>query len=167
MILILLWLLGMPLGLIILLFLLGLARVNRPRAQLGATVHPPEAAVAAALCGTLPVAVGRADVDRVGEAIGRHGPVAGQETDHVLLRVDGGQTLVDQAVDIARALVRFEERVEHGGLTDERLHGRAAARRLRDRGHRLAPSEGQSRRADHAKRRRIAPEQTTRRRKWG
>ena len=43
--------------------------------------------------------------ERVGEVIRRDRPVAREQPDHVLLRVDGGQPLVDDAVDVARRRV--------------------------------------------------------------
>jgi hypothetical protein len=60
-----------------------------------------------------------------------------------LLIVHPGQALVDEAVDVACAVDRLEERVEDPRGADERLDGGAAASRLRHRRDRLAPHECQ------------------------
>src|SRR5437868_5796399 len=92
-----------------LLFLLGLARVNRPRAQLGATVHPPEAAVAAALCGTLPVAVGRADVDGQRERARRLHEVEEPAQPSVIGDRAEEETLLEGVADAEAGRVRLVE----------------------------------------------------------
>jgi hypothetical protein len=73
-------------------------------------------------------------------------PVARQHADDALLIVHTGQALVDEAVYVAGAVNRLEERVEDAGGADQRLDGRAAPCRLRHRRDRLAPREGQSHR---------------------
>ena len=87
-----------------------------------------------------------AQVDGVRKVIRRHRPVAGEDADDVLLRVDGGQALVDQAVDVPRALVALEERVQDVGLADQRLDCRPAASGLGHGGDGLARANHQDHR---------------------
>ncbi len=87
-----------------------------------------------------------ANVERICEVVVGDRPIGGEEPDHVLPRIDRGEPLVDDAVDVARAVVALEQGIEDPRLTDQGLHGRSAAGGLGHGRHRLACTESQRRR---------------------